>query len=518
MADASGHMLVKGTIVAKRTTGAPPTIQVRFSGDNIASVSTDALILAVPPGDKPWDGPLAEVDAAMDGTLRSAANDSTFKAKTGTTLVVPTLGKIAARRIVLTGLAASDATAEDVRRAYGSAARVAKNSGANSVACAPPGGGLDTVAGYRAAIEGALLAMYTFTTYKSRKDDKPGIQEWTFLAEETADATEGVSQGYALAAGVYLARDLVSEPGHALYPETFAKIAAEVAKDNELEYREFDEKQLAEMGAGAIVAVGQGSVHLPRMMHLTYTPAGESRGTIALVGKGITFDTGGMSLKTVDGIVTMKTDMAGGAAVLGAMRALAGLDLPFTIHGIIAAAENMPSDTAFRPGDVVTALNGKTIEIISTDAEGRLVLADALVYAAREGAEEMIDLATLTGAKMVALGAESVAVFSNDDQMAADVVAAGTEAGELFWHMPLWDALKKQIRSDIADMKNSGGRGGGSITAALLLSEFAEGKKWTHLDIAGAAMSSSASGYRVKGATGVGVRALINYLEAKANA
>nr|MBA2451803.1 hypothetical protein [Chloroflexia bacterium] len=259
-----------------------------------------------------------------------------------------------------------------------------------------------------------------------------------------------------------------------------------------------------------------GSTHPPRMMHLTYTPRGESKGTIAFVGKGITFDTGGMSLKTTDGIVTMKTDMAGGAAVLGAMRALAGLDLPYTVHGIIAAAENMPSDTAFRPGDVLTALNGKTIEIISTDAEGRLVLADALVYAARQGAEEMIDLATLTGAKVVAIGAESVAVFSNDDDMAKAVVAAGTEAGELFWQMPLWDALKKQISSPIADMKNSGGRGGGSITAALLLSEFAEGKKWTHLDIAGAATSDTASGYRVKGPTGVGVRALINYLEAKA--
>ena len=184
------------------------------------------------------------------------------------------------------------------------------------------------------------------------------------------------------------------------------------------------------------------------------------------------------------------------------------------VAGVVEAVSK--DVTAFRPGDVLTALNGKTIEIISTDAEGRLVLADALVYAARQGAEEMIDLATLTGAKMIALGAQSVAVFSNDDEMARAVVAAGTEAGELFWHMPLWDELKKQINSPIADMKNSGGRGGGAITAALLLAEFAEGTKWTHLDIAGAATSDAASGYRVKGPTGVGVRALINYLEAKA--
>lgn len=491
-------------------------VTVQFSGDDVTQVETDALVLAVPSLEGDWEGPLAAVDAAMGGMLSAALRDSSFKTGVGNCKVIPTLGRIPAKRVVVTGLPAEGASAEDVRRAYGGAARVAKNAGATSAACAAPSGGLDESAGYRAVVEGALLALYDFTTYKSKDNGKPGIANWTFLAEETDAASLGVAQGHALAAGVYLARDLVSEPGNTLYPETFAAIARDVAKEAELEYKEYDEKQLAEMGAGALVAVGQGSSHPPRLMHLTYTPSGESKGTIAFVGKGITFDTGGMSLKTVDGIVTMKTDMAGGAAVLGAMRALAGLDLPYTVHGVIAAAENMPSDTAFRPGDVLTALNGKTIEIISTDAEGRLVLADALVYAARQGAEEMIDLATLTGAKVVALGAPSVAVFSNDDTMAKDVVAAGDEAGELFWHMPLWKELKKQINSDIADMKNSGGRGGGSITAALLLAEFAEGTKWAHLDIAGAATSDSAKGYRVKGATGVGVRALINYLEAKA--
>lgn len=501
--------------MAGRASGTPPTITMGFSGDDPTSVAVDALILAVPPGNGAWDGPLAALDAALDGGLKAVLGDNGFNGKVGSTSVIPTLGKIPAKRIVVTGLPVSGSTAEDVRRAYGSAARAAKSAGATSVASLPQGGGLDAYAGYRAAVEGVLLALYEFTDYKSR-NNKPGITTWTVLGGANDAVNQGVAAGHALAAGIYLARDLVSEPGNTLYPETFAAIARDVARENELEYQEYDEKQLAEMGAGAIVAVGQGSTHPPRLMHLTYTPSGESQGMIAFVGKGITFDTGGMSLKTTEGIVTMKTDMAGGAAVLGAMQALAALDLPFTVHGIIASAENMPSDTAFRPGDVLTALNGKTIEIISTDAEGRLVLADALVYAARQGAEEMIDLATLTGAKVVALGAESVAVFSNDDEMARNMVAAGSEAGELFWHMPLWDALRKQIRSQIADMKNSGGRGGGSITAALLLSEFAEGKKWTHLDIAGAATSDTATGYRVKGSTGVGVRALINYLEAKA--
>ncbi|HUG13611.1 MAG TPA: leucyl aminopeptidase [Thermomicrobiales bacterium] len=503
--------------MATRTSGAPPRVAIQFGDEAPVSVETDALILAVPPGGDSWSGPLAEVDAALGGALRQAHDDAPFNGEVGKTLVVHTLGRLPARRVVLTGLAADASRTDDVRRAYGAAATAAKGSGARNAVSPAPGGGLDETARYRAATEGVLLALYDFQDYKSEKDDSRSIGAWTFLASETDAARAGVQAGFAMSAGVYLARDLVNEPGQTLYPESFARIAAEVAKENELEYTEYDEKQLVEMGATSIYDVGKGSVHPPRMMHLTYTPSGESRATIAFVGKGITFDTGGMNLKPTGGIETMKIDMSGAAAVLGAMRALAAMDLPFTVHGIIASAENMPSATAFRPGDVLTAMNGKTMEIISTDAEGRLVLADALVYAARNGAEEMIDLATLTGAKMIALGSESVAVFSNDDEFAKRVVAAGTEAGDLFWHMPLWDELKKQIKSDIADMKNTGGRPGGAITAALLLAEFTEGVPWVHLDIAGAAWADSARDYTPKGPVGIGVRALINYLEAKAS-
>jgi leucyl aminopeptidase len=502
-----------------RTTGQPPATQMQFSNDDLASLNTDALVLAVPPGvdgGGAWQGPLAAIDQALGGALRQTLTDAGFSGKVGATQVIPTLGRLNAKRIVVTGLPESGASADDIRRAYGAAATAAKNAGATNAACPSPAGSSDETARYRAAVEGILLALYDFSRYRSSSNDNSkSLTSWTFLAQESDAARAGVAAGFAVAAGVYLARDLVNEPGHTLYPESFAAIAREVAKDNELDYVEFDELQLAEMGATAIVDVGKGSVHPPRMMHLTYRPTGESLGTIAFVGKGITFDTGGMNLKPTGGIETMKTDMAGAAAVLGAMRTVAALDLPYTVLGIIASAENMPSATAFRPGDVVTALNGKTMEIISTDAEGRLVLSDALVYAARNGAEEMIDLATLTGSKVVALGTEAVAVFSNDDAFAQRVVAAGTEAGDLFWHMPLWDALRKQIKSDIADMKNSGGRPGGAITAALLLSEFTEGLPWVHLDIAGAAWADSARDYTPKGPTGIGVRALVNYLEAK---
>lgn len=502
--------------MATRVSGAEPVVGLAFEDGSAASVAVDALVLAVPAGDGEWQGSLAEVDAALGGALKTVLSDAGFKGGVGKTQVVYTLGQLPARRIVVTGLPESGASAEDVRRAYGVAATAAKNAGATTVASPAPGGAKDETTSYRAAVEGLLLALYDFRDYKSEKDESKGVERWTFLASETDAARAGVAAGLALASGVYLARDLSNEPGQTIFPESFARVARDMAKAHELEFQEYDEVGLAELGATAILDVGKGSVHPPRMFHMIYRPSGESRATVAFIGKGITFDTGGMNLKPTGGIETMKGDMAGGAAVVGAMRAIAALDLPFTVHGIVAAAENMPSHTAYRPGDVVRAMNGKTMEIISTDAEGRLVLSDALVYAARNGAEEMIDLATLTGAKVVAIGSRSVAVFSNDDDFAQRVIAAGTEAGELFWHMPLWDELKKQIKSDIADMKNSGGRPGGAITAALLLAEFAEGLPWVHLDIAGANDADAAREYTPKGATGVGVRALVNYLEMKA--
>ncbi len=507
--------------MTSRASCAAPTLAIGFDDADPTTVDTDALVVLVPPGvdgDAPWTGPLAAIDAALDGALRSALKDQGFRGSVGKTAVLPTLGRLPARRIVASGLDPDSANAYDLRRAWGAAASAARAAGAKTIAALEPGGALGETARYRAAVEGALGALYDFPYYRSDHDASKGVDSLTFLTAGSDDAQAGVAQGFALASGIYLARDLVFEPGQALYPETLAKVAQDVAREAELDYVEYDEVQLQEMGAGCIVAVGMGSVHPPRMMHMTYRPSGESKGTIAFIGKGITFDTGGMNLKPTGGIETMKTDMAGSAAVLGAMRALAGLDLPYTVLGIVASAENMPSASAYRPGDVLTAMNGKTIEILSTDAEGRLVLADAMVYAARNGAEEMIDLATLTGAKVIAIGSESVAVFSNDDNFAQAVVDAGTAAGELYWQLPLWDALKKQIRSEIADMKNTGGRPGGATTAALLLAEFAEGLPWVHLDIAGAAWADSARDDCPKGPTGIGVRELITYLETKASA
>ncbi len=501
----------------QRQSGAAPDVAIEFIQAPLADLDVDSIVVAVPGGDDDWSAGALIADAELDGSLKAALADADFNGKPGSTFVLPTPGMLKAKRVVVVGLNADDASEEDVRQAFGAGAMAAKSAKSAAVACIVPEGAAGATGTYRAATEGFLLGLYDFQTYRSG-DEKPNVERLVFVGDETADAGEGVRVGQALAAGVYLARDMVFEPGNTIYPESLARVAEETARHVELEYEVFDEVQLAEMGAGAIVAVGQGSEHLPRLVRMTYTPSGESVATVALVGKGITFDTGGMSLKTGAGMVPMKTDMAGSAAVLGAMRAVAELDLPITIHGIIAAAENMPSDTAYRPSDVLKAMNGKTIEVISTDAEGRLVLADALVYAAGLGSEVMIDLATLTGAKVVALGEESVAVFSNDDDLAEAIIAAADESGELFWHMPLWDSLRSQLDSEIADMKNTGGRGGGSITAALFLSEFAEGKRWAHLDIAGAAWTGSSKGYTPKGATGVAVRTLVTYLERLAEA
>jgi leucyl aminopeptidase len=290
--------------------------------------------------------------------------------------------------------------------------------------------------------------------------------------------------------------------------------AKHVADEHDLEIAVLGPKEMAKLGMGAITAVGKGSSNEPRLIHLTYRPKKKTASdrVIGIVGKCITFDTGGYSIKTYDGMLDMKGDMSGGAAVLGAMSALRALDCPHTVHAVIAAAENMISGEAFRPGDILTAMNGVTIEVLSTDAEGRLVLADGLVYCGKQGVQEMIDLATLTGAIIVALGNGTAGLFSNDDSLSDRLLAAGTEAGERIWRMPLIDELSDQIKGDVGDIKNTGGRPGGSITAALFLRHFAEGLPWAHLDIAGCNRTAKASSYTPRGSTGWGVRTLLEYL------
>jgi leucyl aminopeptidase len=492
-----------------------------YDSGNPLKVEADALILPIrtdESGELVFAGATADADSSLKGELRQLSVDARFTGKPGTRLVVPTVGRMKARRVVLTGLGSAESPdTETLRRAWGVAITAARDAGAKKVVSALPDG--STAATLEGAVQGALLGSYRFDTYYgSVKKEKPApdVASLTFVDRQLEkDAVESaLARGAALADAVNFARTLTHEPGGVLSPARVGEIAKEVAKKAGLGCEIFGPKELAKMGAEAILTVGKGSANPPCMIHLTYKPKGAKKGirSIGLVGKCITFDTGGYSIKPADAMLDMKGDMAGGAAVLATMTALKALSCPYEVHGVICAAENMISGEAFRPDDIIVGMNGVTMEILSTDAEGRLVLADGLVYTSRLGVGEMIDLATLTGAKVVALGEETTALYANRDELAENLLASAKRAGELMWRMPLSEALEPQIKSEIADIKNTGGRAGGSITGALFLQHFSEGLPWAHLDIAGANRTKIGSAYTPKGTTGVGVRTLLDYL------
>lgn len=489
---------------------------------NPLDIEADALILPIrvnDAGELQFTGVAGKANTALDGVLRELATDARFAGKPGTTLVVPTLGRMNARRVVLTGIGSAETPdTEILRKAWGAAATAARDAGAKIVVSALPDGEHPAML-LEGAVQGVLLGSYRFETYfGSVKNEKPipAIESLSFVDERLDEkpAKSALERGGVLAEGVMLARDLTHEPGGVLSPAKVADFAKQMAKKTGLDCEVFGPKELAKMGAEAILTVGKGSANEPRMIHLTYKPKNAKKGvrSIGLVGKCITFDTGGYSIKPADAMIDMKGDMAGGAAVLGAMSALQTLGCPYEVHGVICAAENMISGEAFRPDDIIRGMNGVTMEILSTDAEGRLVLSDGLVYTSKLGVDEMIDLATLTGAKVIALGDETTALYANRDELADGLLASAKRAGELMWRMPLTEALEAQIKSDIADIKNTGGRAGGSITAALFLQHFSEGLPWAHLDIAGANRTKTGNAYTPKGTTGVGVRTLIDYL------
>jgi leucyl aminopeptidase len=362
------------------------------------------------------------------------------------------------------------------------------------------------------AVEGAVLGSYTFDKYRKEKTDLSRLRVHLAAMRETDITNKRYVERYSLVSNaINEARDLINEPGCAVVPETMAEAARKIAKEADLDVKVWDEKRLNKEGYNGLLQVGRGSIHPPRMIRLAYR-AKKAKRHLAFVGKGITFDTGGISIKPADKMWEMKGDMAGGAAVLGVMSALSALGCRVPVEATICAAENMISGEAFRPGDIIRALNGVAIEVLSTDAEGRLVLADGLVDTARRGATELIDLATLTGAAVVALGEGTTALFSSDDDLAARLLAAAAEAGERMWRMPLIDELNEKIKGDVGDVKNSGGRAGGAITAALFLQRFTEGLPWAHFDIAGSARLPKAGPEGPKGASGVGVRTLLDYL------
>jgi len=403
-----------------------------------------------------------------------------------------------------------EVTVETFRRAGAAFAKAAWNDTSAAIAVLDAAGELDRGAAAQAVAEGATLAAYRFTKYKNQA--KPSKLESLVIVGRGAKVQSGADRGARIAAAVALARDLVNEPAGAMTPSRLAEVATEIAEREGLGVTVLDEVAIANEGLGGLQGVAQGSDQPPRLIELVYDPPG-ARGTVALVGKGITFDSGGLSLKTADGMETMKTDMSGAAAVLATMSVLPALAPKVKVIGILPTTENMPSGTAIKPGDVLKIRNGKTVEVLNTDAEGRLVLADGLSLAVEAGVDAIVDLATLTGACMVALGRNIAGLMGNNDVWVEQVGNAAERASEKVWPLPLPDEYRKKIDSEVADIKNTGGdRYGGALTAGLFLKEFVGDVPWAHLDIAGPARSEEDDAYTPKGASGFGVRTLVELL------
>ena len=394
--------------------------------------------------------------------------------------------------------------------------RLLRQKDIDSVATIAQGAGIAGISVEGAAqsvTEGALLGVYAFRKHITKKAEYGEIRELTIVvADETKlpSLEQGCNKGKILAEATNLARDMVNEPANYMTPSQMAVIAQRLAETSSLELSVLEQEQMQELGMGALLGVARGSLEPPKFIILRYKGSDSGETDVALVGKGITFDSGGISIKPSEKMEEMKGDMAGGAAVMAAISAIAQLKPGINAVAVIPATENLPGGNALKPGDILTTMNDKTIEIISTDAEGRLILADALGYANKLGARRIVDVATLTGAMIIALGNIYSGVFGNNQELIDRVIAAGAKAGELIWPMPMHERYREQIKSDVADIKNAGSRYGGAITAAQFLAEFTGDTPWVHLDIAGTSLSDKDKAYLVKGATGVPVRTLVN--------
>jgi leucyl aminopeptidase len=495
---------------------------------NLAGIETELLaVLAVDtqtakgPDVKPAPV-LSTADEAVKAAAAAVLGSGEFKAGTNETVLIHAPAGLKAKRLLLVGLGKkAKATVHSVRTAAGTAVRFTKPRGIRELVFALPE--LDSLAAgpsARAAAEGAVLGDFDADTYRSDRKDL-SVQSFV-LAAANADrgaVQAGFAEGVIVGESQNFTRSLVNEPGNKLTPTILGQRAAEMAAAVGLDWEVHSTEKLHELKMGAFWGVAQGSEEPPALIVLKYAPEGVADGPVlGLVGKGITFDTGGISIKPADKMELMKYDMAGGAAMLGAMRAIALLKPKVRVICIVCAAENMPDGKAFKPGDVVTAMPtapdrpGKTIDVINTDAEGRLVLADGLTYAKQLGATHLIDAATLTGAIGVALGTWNAGAFSNDDDTFAKFQAALAVSGEKFWRMPLGEEYADQIKSDIADIKNTGGRAGGAITAAEFLHTFAEDTPWIHLDIASMAWIEDSRPFIAKGPSGVAVRSILEWV------
>ncbi|HEY0005538.1 MAG TPA: leucyl aminopeptidase [Pyrinomonadaceae bacterium] len=498
-------------------------MEVKASAGRYLDEDVQALAVAVFKDEKADEGFLQELDEATGGILKSVIESEELKGKEGETVYVHLggdQGGVRARRLLLVGAGErAEFGPAQVSQLAGTAVRFLRGKNVKSVGLVPRSEN-DAEQVAAASVEGALMGLFEIDKYRTVDKETREIERFVCLiegAEEDA-LNRGAEQGRIIGESVNVTRDMANEPGAYLTPTDMADRAREIATEFGLSIDVLDEDRMRQEGMGSLLSVSAGSEQPAKLIILKYTPRDAEPGQgednlLALVGKGITFDSGGISIKPGENMELMKYDMSGGATVLGVMRAIAQLKPSIPVIGVVPCAENLPSGKATKPGDVVTAMNGKTIEVINTDAEGRLILADAIAYAKKLGAKRIIDMATLTGAVSIALGDVNVAILGTDQQLIDDVIAAGREVGEKFWQLPLDKEYTRQIKSDIADIKNVGGRKAGTITAAAFLKEFADGISWAHLDIAGTAWGDDAKPYRSKGPTGIAVRTLLNLVK-----
>ncbi|NLA42140.1 MAG: leucyl aminopeptidase [Smithella sp.] len=493
-------------------------MRITVKKGSLADVKTEAFVLAFCEGEKTPAGPAADIDRKCGGLLNDIMKSGGFEAKPSQVSMIYG-GFLPAKRIALVGLGKkSELTPEKIRRAF---AKVMQELRGLKVRKAAVSLDLSLLSGQKekvvsAAVEGAVLGLYRYTPYKTvGREELQDMQEMTIVSgqKDYALIRDEVQKTKIIADAVCFARDLVSAPANEMTPSILAEQARAVAKRKNVTCHVLEKGQMKALGMNALLGVAAGSDQPPKLIVLEYTGAKKNEAPIALVGKGLTFDSGGISIKPAEKMDEMKTDMAGGAAVLAVIRAAADLKLPVNLVGLVPATENLPGGNALKPGDILKSHSGRTIEVLNTDAEGRLILADALSYACRFKPSAIIDIATLTGACVVALGEEVAGMLGTDDRMKKALREAADATGELVWELPLWDHYRDLIKSDIADYKNSAGRMGGAITGAAFLSKFVGEYPWAHLDIAGPAWTTKDRGYIPRGASGVPVRLLTEFLQ-----
>jgi leucyl aminopeptidase len=495
-------------------------MQVTVQVGRAETAPAEVLVLTHCEGEGLAKQDAALLDRTLGGSLSNLVQSKEFEGKANEVLLYHTQGTVPAKRLALVGLGKkSEITLEKIRQAMGSAAKRARQTKVESFTVMLPTvtpGGTSSLEVTQAMVEGAILGSYQFTVYRSEAAPGQDVAEMKILIPRKSQlrlVTEGVRRGVAAAEATVFVRDLCNHPSNVLTPTRVADEAKTVARAEGLAIKILEQKEMERLGMGALLGVARGSQEPPKFIILEYNGAKKKDARpVVLVGKTITFDTGGISLKPAENMEHMKADMTGGAEVLASIRAAARLKLPLRLISILPVAENMPGGRAMKPGDIVTTLSGKTVEVQNTDAEGRLILADGLAYAMRYKPAALIDIATLTGACVVALGQFAIGMFGTDQTLKEQIRKSGQKAGERVWEMPLWEEYFEQLKSDVADMRNIGGRGGGMITAALFLSKFVGDCPWVHLDIASTDWSERERAYIPKGPTAIGTRLLVQYL------